>query len=243
MTDPTESDSPADAPTALVIMAHPDDVDFGSAGLVRQWVEEGLRVTYGLITNGDAGGFDPTVPRADIAGIRQAEQRAAAAELGVDDVVFLGYPDGQLEVTRELRRDLAQLIRQVRPMRALVQEPQRTFVHIAADHPDHLVAGEAALCAIYPDARNPYAMPELAEDGLEAWSVPETWIACVGQVSTWVDITDQFERKLAALRAHRSQTEHMDLEEFVGGWNRRNAEQAGLPPGSLAEGYRVMDTR
>src|SRR5690348_15985830 len=103
----------------LVVTAHPDDVDFGAAGSIATWVSQGIEVSYCIVTNGDAGGFDPEVPRADIAQIRQAEQRAAAAAVGVTDVTFLGYPDGALYVTHELRRDISREIRRVRPQRVV----------------------------------------------------------------------------------------------------------------------------
>ena len=148
-----------DIERALAVMAHPDDVDFGAAGTIAQLTESGVEVTYCIITDGDAGGFDPAVPRTQIGGIRRAEQTAAAKEVGVDDVRFLGYPDGRLEVSFDLRRDIARVIREVRPQRVFCQSPQRNMVRIPASHPDHLAAGEATLCAIYPDARNPFAFP------------------------------------------------------------------------------------
>jgi LmbE family N-acetylglucosaminyl deacetylase len=141
----------------LAVMAHPDDVDFGAAGTIRAWTDAGIEVTYCLITNGDAGGFDPAVPRSEIPAIRQAEQRAAGAVLGVTDVRFLGYRDGELSVSHELRRDISRVIRQVRPDRMLIQSPERNWRRIQASHPDHLAAGEAAIQAVYPDARNPFA--------------------------------------------------------------------------------------
>lgn len=230
---------------ALAIMAHPDDVDFGSAGTIAAWTESGIDVSYCMITNGDAGGYDPDVPRTEIAGIRQAEQRAAAKEVGVEDVVFLGYPDGQLAVSFDLRRDLSRVIRQVRPQRVLIPSPERNYDRIYASHPDHLAAGEAALCAVYPDARNPFTHVELAAEGHEAWTVQEVWMQAFGeQANTWVDVTDTFERKIAALRQHASQTAHMDeLDTMLRGWLGMNAKAGGLPEGRLAEAYRVLDTR
>jgi LmbE family N-acetylglucosaminyl deacetylase len=230
----------------LVVVAHPDDVDFGTAGTVASWTDAGIEVSYCIVTNGDAGGFDPEVPREAIAGIRQDEQRKAAAVVGVTDVEFLGYPDGRLAVSWELRRDLTRVIRSVRPDRLLVQSPQRDLRNIYVSHPDHLAAGEAALCAAYPDARNPFAHPELlAEAGLEAHVVPEIWVMSPNdRAEHYVDITDTFDRKIAALRAHVSQTAHMtDLEERIRGWGTRQAQAAGLPAGHLAEGYLVLDTR
>ena len=230
---------------ALVVVAHPDDVDFGAGGTIARWTEDGIAITYCIATDGDAGGFDPAVPREDIGGIRQAEQRAAAKEVGVEDVVFLGYPDGQLTPSFALRRDITRVVRQVRPQRLLMQSPEINWERIGASHPDHRAAGEAALCAVYPDARNPFTHLELAAEGLEAWTVAETWVMAAGQgANTYVDVTDTFERKLAALRRHVSQTAHMDdLEGLLRGWLARNARAGGLPEGRLAEGFRRVDTR
>jgi LmbE family N-acetylglucosaminyl deacetylase len=227
----------------LVVTAHPDDVDFGAAGTVATWTSQGIEVSYCVITDGDAGGFDPDVPRSEIGGIRREEQRAAAKELGVEDVTFLGYPDGRLYVTHELRRDISRVIRQKRPQRVLTQSPERNWERIYASHPDHLAAGEAAMCAVYPDARNPFAHPDLAE---EAWTVEEVWIMASGDpsASTFVDITDTFDRKVEALRAHVSQTDHMeDLPGRLRMWAEATATKAGLEAGRLAEGFRVVDTR
>ena len=230
---------------ALVVVAHPDDVDFGSAGTVAAWVDEGLEVTYCLLTDGDAGGFDPTVPREEIPRMRREEQRRAAAAVGVTDLVFLGHPDGYLQLTLELRRDIARVIRQKRPHRAIVQRPDFDYGRIAVSHPDHLVAGQAALAAIYPDARNPFAFPELLRDeGLEAWEVADTWVQAANGATDWVDVTDTFDRKMAALAAHVSQTAHLqDLERVLRTSLTLQAERAGLPKGRLAEGYRRIDTR
>jgi LmbE family N-acetylglucosaminyl deacetylase len=229
---------------ALVVVAHPDDVDFGAGGTVASWTESGIAVTYCICTDGDAGGFDPAVPRDQIGGIRQAEQRAAAKEVGVEDVVFLGYPDGQLTPSFDLRRDISRVVRQVRPQRLMMQSPEINWERIGASHPDHRAAGEAALCAVYPDARNPFTHLELAAEGLEAWSVPETWVMVAGTgASHWVDVTDTFDRKVAALRAHASQTAHMDdLEGLLRGWLGRNAVAGGLAEGRLAESFKVVNT-
>jgi LmbE family N-acetylglucosaminyl deacetylase len=229
----------------LVVVAHPDDIDFGAAGTIATWTDAGLEVAYCVITDGDAGGFDPAVPRNEIGGIRQAEQRAAAKAVGVDDVVFLGYPDGRLEVTLDLRRDISRVIRQKRPQRILLQSPERNWERIYASHPDHLAAGEATMCAVYPDARNPFTHLELAEEGLEAWTVGETWVMSTGvNANRYVDVTDVFDRKVEALRAHESQTGHMDnLENMLRTWLTFNATAAGYPEGRLAEAFRVIDTR
>jgi LmbE family N-acetylglucosaminyl deacetylase len=229
----------------LVVVAHPDDIDFGAAGTIATWTDAGLEVAYCVITDGDAGGFDPAVPRNEIGGIRQAEQRAAAKAVGVDDVVFLGYPDGRLEVTLDLRRDISRVIRQKRPQRILLQSPERNWERIYASHPDHLAAGEATMCAVYPDARNPFTHLELAEEGLEAWTVGETWVMSTGaNANRYVDVTDVFDRKVEALLAHESQTGHMDnLENMLRTWLTFNATAAGYPEGRLAEAFRVIDTR
>lgn len=228
----------------LAVLAHPDDVDFGAAGTVRAWTQAGVEVSYCLVTDGDAGGFDPDVPRSQIPHIRQEEQRAAADVVGVTDLHFLGYRDGELSVSHDLRRDISRVIRQVRPDRMLIQSPDRNWQRIPASHPDHLAAGEAAICAVYPDARNPFAHPTLLlDEGLEAWTVPEVWVMSSPDPDTWIDITDQFPHKIAALRAHASQTAHMDdLEDRVQGWMAMQAQAAGLPEGRLAEAFMVVPT-
>ncbi|HYK32439.1 MAG TPA: PIG-L family deacetylase, partial [Streptosporangiaceae bacterium] len=151
----------------LAIMAHPDDVDFGTAGTMAKWTEAGIEVVYCIVTDGDAGGNDPSVSRADMAVLRRAEQVAAAKCVGVDDVRFLGYPDGKVEPSLGLRKDLARVIRQVRPDRVVAPSPDRNYARIGASHPDHRAVGAAALDAVYPDARNQFAFPELlADEGL-----------------------------------------------------------------------------
>ncbi len=230
----------------LVVAAHPDDVDFGSAGTIATWTDAGLEVSYCIVTDGDAGGFDPQVPRSAIGSIRQDEQRKAAATLGVTDVEFLGYPDGRLMVSFELRRDITRTIRRVRPDRVVIPSPQRDLHNLYGSHPDHQAAGEAALCAVYPDARNPFAHPELlADEGLEAHTVPEVWVTSANdRADHYVDITDTFDRKIAALRAHVSQTAHMTaLEDRMRAWGSMQAQAAGLAEGRLAEGYLVLETR
>ena len=228
----------------LAVVAHPDDVDYGSAGTIAQWTSRGVEVAYCIATYGDAGGFDDT-PREKMAALRESEQRAAAAAVGVTDVTFLGYPDGQLAVTYELRRDISRQIRRVRPQLILTASPVRNFRRAAASHTDHLAIAEATLCAVYPDARNPFAHPELlAEEGLDAWAVPEVWMTGGVEADHWVDITDAFELKLAALRAHASQTRHLGdgLEKMLREWNGGNAAAAGLPLGRLAEAYQIAST-
>src|SRR5215468_10722860 len=214
------------------------------AGTVATWTDAGIEVVYCIVTNGDAGGSDPSVSRADMAILRQAEQTAAAKCVGVSDVRFLGYPDGRLEATLDLRRDLARVIRQVRPDRVACPSPERNYARIPASHPDHRAAGSAALDAVYPDARNPFAFPELLTgEGLEPWTVREVWLAGGPTPDHYVDITRTFPRKIAALRAHESQTGQIEgLEEFVRGWGARVAAQAGLPEGRLAEAFQIVDT-
>jgi len=228
----------------LVIAAHPDDVDFGLAGTIAGWTDAGLEVSYCIVTNGDAGGSDPSVSRADMAVIRQAEQTAAAKQVGVHDLHFLGYPDGQVEPTIGLRRDLARVIRLLRPDRVVCQSPERNYLRLGVSHPDHRAVGTSALDAVYPDARNPFAFPELlAEEKLEPWIVREVWIAGTPAPNHYVDITDTFPRKVAALRAHVTQIKDPDgLETMLRGWLGRSAAQAGLPEGRLAEAFQVLQT-
>jgi LmbE family N-acetylglucosaminyl deacetylase len=241
-----EQPDPAEALTILMIVAHPDDIDFGSGGSVATWTSAGHRVEYCLVTDGDAGGFDEGISRPDMATLRRDEQGAAAEILGVSDLHFLGWPDGRIYVTHELRRDLTRVIRKVRPDRVVTQSPTRNLRSMYGSHPDHTAVGEAAMCAVYPDARNQFAHPELlAEEGLDAHTVSEVWISHMGEgADHYVDTTDVFERKVEALRAHKSQTAHMeDLRGRMWAWGRVQAKAAGFGADRLAEGYLVLDTR
>ncbi|HUC38477.1 MAG TPA: PIG-L deacetylase family protein [Acidimicrobiales bacterium] len=235
-------DDAAGAARVLVVTAHPDDVDFGVAGSVAVWVKAGIEVSYCVVTDGDAGGSDRSVSREEMAVLRREEQRAAAAEVGVSDVTFLGYPDGRLTPGLDLRRDLSRQLRKVRPDRLVCQSPERNWDRIGASHPDHLAAGEAALCAAYPDARNPFAHRELLEEeGLEPFSVAEVWLMASPRANRAVDITDVFELKLAALRRHRSQVGEGEwLDQRLRGWFSEGARLAGLDEGRLAETFQVV---
>jgi LmbE family N-acetylglucosaminyl deacetylase len=224
----------------LAVAAHPDDLDFGSAGSIAKWTSRGVAVSYCIATYGDAGGFDDT-PREQMPVLREAEQRAAGQVLGVSDIVFLGYPDGAVSASQDLRRDISREIRRVRPQIVLMPSPERNWERLGASHPDHLATGEAAVCAVYPDARNPFAFPELLAAGLEAWTVPEIWVMAGPRPNFWNDITDTFDLKVKALRAHVTQTGHReDLTDMLLGWHRESAETGGLPPNRLAEAFQVV---
>jgi LmbE family N-acetylglucosaminyl deacetylase len=234
----------SDVKRVLGVFAHPDDVDFGAAGTVSRWVDDGLDVAYLLVTRGESGGFDDT-PRHQIPAIREAEQRAAAAAVGVTEVEFLdGYADGSVTPGVDLRRAITLAIRRYRPDRILTNSPLRRWERLAGpSHPDHLAVGEATTCAIYPDARNAFAYPELLLDlGLEPWVVREVWYFAGPDPDHAVDVTDVLDRKLAALRAHVSQTAHMDLDLWVRDRLVAQAEAAGLPEGRLAEAFTVLRT-
>jgi LmbE family N-acetylglucosaminyl deacetylase len=227
----------------LVVTAHPDDVDFGTAGSVAVWTDAGVEVAYCIATDGEAGGDDRSLARADMATIRRGEQTEAAAQVGVKDLTFLGHPDGRLQADLDLRRDIARVIRRFRPDRVVTQSPERNWARIYASHPDHLAAGEAAACAVYPDARNPFAFPELLDEGLEPHTVPELWIMSTERADRAVDATEFFDRKLAALRSHRSQVgDGENLEELLRTWMSGTALAAGLPDGRLAEAFHVVAT-
>ena len=223
----------------LAITAHPDDVDFAAAGTVAGWTDAGLEVTYCIVTSGDAGGFDEAFPRADMPALRQAEQRAAAKCVGVHDVRFLGYPDGRVEATLDLRRDLARVIRQVRPDRVVCPSPERNYARTGASHPDHRAVGSAALDAVYPDARNPFAFPELREQrgtGRRGRSARSGSRAAPSPIATWTS-PPRSARKVAALRAHESQVGHLDdLEERIRAMLTLTAQRGGLPEGRAGRG-------
>ena len=229
---------------ALVVTAHPDDVDFGAAGTVATLTDAGVAVTYCLVTSGEAGGSDRSVTRAEVAELRREEQTTAAKHVGVTELVWLGRPDGRVVADLDLRMAITRVIRQVRPQLVITQSPERVMDRIIGSHPDHLAAGEATFCAVYPDSRNPFAFPELlGDEGLEPWSVPEMWVmAFAGAPGVEpVDVTPNVERKIAALLSHESQ--HADpaaMADLVRSWMAANATASGLPEGSAAEVFRVI---
>ena len=234
-----------DVERVLVVVAHPDDIDFGAAGTIARWTAEGLEVAYLLATRGESGGFDET-PRELMPAIREAEQRTAAAAIGVKDVEFLdGYTDGALYVTHDLRRDISRAIRRFRPDRVLTMSPLRRWERLAGpSHPDHLAVGEATTCAVYPDSRNGFAFPELlAAHGLEPWTVREIWFTGGPDPDHPVDITDVFDRKLAALAAHASQVSHLTgFDAVLRDRHGVLAAAQGLPEGRLAEAFTIVRT-
>jgi len=228
----------------LVVTAHPDDCDFGAGGTIAQWVSKGIEVSYCICTNGDQGGEESGLTMEEMPAVRQREQRDAGKALGVTDITFLNYRDGWLTPTIELRRDIVKVIRQKKPDRMLIQSPERNWDRIGASHPDHLAAGEAAIQAVYPDARNPFAFTDLLEnEGLQPHRVKEVWMMGFANPDHWVDITDTFDLKMKALHSHVSQTAHnKELENMVREWGQRNAGIGGLPEGRIAEAFKIINT-
>ena len=227
----------------LVVMAHPDDCDFGAGGTIAQWTARGIEVSYCIITNGDQGGEESGIPLEEMAKVRQKEQRDAGAALGVSEITYLNYRDGWLMPSIELRKEIVRAIRIAKPDRMVVQSPERNWERIYSSHPDHLAAGETAIQAVYPDARNPFAFTDLKEAGLEPWRVREVWITGSPTPNHFVDITETFSRKMDALHAHVSQTAHnKELENMVRSWGEKNAEAQGLAQGRIAEIFKVIST-
>lgn len=194
-----------------MIIAHADDAEFGSAGTIARWVKQGVEVTYVVVTNGNKGSADPEMTPEALAALREKEQRAACKVLGVKNVVFLGYQDGELVPSLELRRNLTREVRRYKPDVAMVPDPTTWyFGNTYINHPDHRAVGEAALAAIFPSARDRLTFPELLVEGFEPHKVREVYLSFSMNADTWVDITDTMDTKLAALREHRSQLPDMD---------------------------------
>ena len=227
---------------ALVIVAHPDDIDFGAAGTACTLVDHGVDVVYGLVTDGDAG--EPAhLTSTELAEIRRAEQTDAGRIVGVSELHWLGFPDGAVVADLDLRRAVARLIRIVRPDLVITQTPVRNLDRIYAAHPDHLATGEAVVSAVYPDSRNAKSFPELLDEGHEPHSVPRMWLMAGAETNTQVDITDALDRKIEALLAHHSQNDDRadGLSDMVRDWSRKTAEEAGLE-GRAVESFRAVNT-
>jgi LmbE family N-acetylglucosaminyl deacetylase len=229
---------------ALVIVAHPDDAEFWASGTIAHWTDAGVAVTYCVLTDGETGGYDASIPRDDIPRIRRTEQQQAAALLGVRDVRFFGLAEGELRPDdMRLRRELVRIIRQVRPQRIITWSPEWNWQRFRSCHPDHRATGEITLSAIYPDAGNQFAHMSLREEGLEAWTVREAWLINSPHVNHYVDITETFERKVAAVRLHKSQTgNRQDLTAEQLERIATNTAAAELPADRLAEAFQVVVT-
>ena len=209
---------------AMVVVAHPDDAEFMAAGTVAKWARDGSTVTYVIVTKGDKGSEDPDMTPTQLADIREAEQRAAGKVLGVKNFVFMGYPDGYLEHTLELRRDLARVIRTHRPEVVICFDPtNRFFSDNYVNHPDHRASGDATIDAVFPTARDRLTFPELLAEGLEPHKVAQLWLGAAAEPNVFIDIGETLDVKCDALRAHPSQLGE-DVVEFAKQLARWGAE-------------------
>ncbi|MDT7944496.1 MAG: PIG-L deacetylase family protein [Dehalococcoidia bacterium] len=190
---------------ALVIAAHPDDAEFGCAGTVALWSRQGWEFYYLICTDGSKGSNDPHMSAESLVVTRRQEQLEAAKVLGVREVFFLDYVDGEVTYCRELVRDLVRYIRLLRPQAVFSHDPNQIVSDRFINHPDHRFVGMAALDAVYPMARTRPAYPELLAEGLEPHRVQEVYLWTSSQPNWAVDITETFELKLKALLCHRSQ--------------------------------------
>ncbi len=228
----------------VVTAAHHDDIEFGVAGSVARWIrDEGATVTYVIITDGGSGSNDPSLTREAIVELRREEQLEAAARVGVGDVRFLAYPDGSLQASLELRRDLTRIIRETKPYRVVCQDPTTVFVRSQyINHPDHRAAGEATLYAVFPSAETRPIFPELLAEGFEPHKIGELYLNLTPDATHYVDISGAIELKMAALGAHASQIGAG--EEFENGAKKwmmeSNGEGGKLVGVEYAEYFRVM---
>lgn len=226
---------------ALSIHAHPDDQEFTVAGTLARWVQNSCRVVSVIVTSGDAGSNDQTKNadyKPELASLREAEQSAANAELGIQETVYLRYPDGELEPTLSLRRNLTRLIRRYKPEAVIIGDPQGVFYGNGyINHPDHRAAAQAALYAVFPSAETRLIFTELLDEGLEPHKVKRLYVHGTEKSDTWVDITGSIDLKITALRQHVSQLGDWDPEKMIREWAAEEGKQHGL---EYAEAYKVM---
>jgi LmbE family N-acetylglucosaminyl deacetylase len=201
---------------AMVVVAHPDDAEFMCAGTIAKWAKAGCDVTYVVVTKGDKGSEDPEMTPSRLTAIREAEQRAAGAILGVRNFEFMGYEDGYLQHTLQLRRDITRLIRRYRPEVVITFDPStRFFNDNYPNHPDHRTTGDATIDAVFPSARDRLTFPELLTENLQPHKVAQVWLASPGgEVNVAVDIGETLALKQEALLAHPSQL-GPDIAEFA----------------------------
>lgn len=219
----------------LAISAHPDDIEFTSGGSLARWIGEGWAVSLVVCTDGGKGSQDPTVVPTELVALRQAEQRTAATILGIYDVVYLGYPDGELARASDLVETLALHIRRQRPDRLVSWDPWKPY----QIHPDHRVAGLAALDAVLA-AGNPHYFPHQLANGLSPHPISEAYLYGTAEADAWVDISATFEQKMAAIAAHRSQISHLrGLAEQMSHCNHEYANH-GTERVTYAEAFKVL---
>ena len=223
---------------AMVIMAHPDDIEFSCVGTVARWVRAGAEVSYVLVTSGDVGIADLSITRAQATEIREAEQLAAAEVVGVKDVVFFREPDGMVENTIALRKRIVREIRRFKPEVVFGDDPTLMFnPQGRINHPDHRAVGTATVDAIFPCAGQPHFFQELEAEGITAHKVRKVYIMSRGQGDTFINISDTIDLKLAALRAHVSQVGEMEgLEKML---RERTAQLGAGKEMAHAEVFRV----
>ena len=227
----------------MVLFAHPDDAEFGTAGTVAKWVSDGTEVEYVCVTDGSAGSNEPGVRRQDLAATREAEQRAACDVLGVKRVTFLGWQDGMVEPTLELRKAIAREVRRFRPDVFLIPDPARLWDRERGyvNHPDHKAVGIAGLAVVNPDASTRPQFPDLLDEGLEPYEIPFLWMPVWDEdADTFVDITDFIETKIRALRCHASQIHDWPVDD----WIRQRAKERGAARGiAFAEAFRTFSLK
>jgi LmbE family N-acetylglucosaminyl deacetylase len=222
----------------MVIVAHPDDIEFSSAGTIARWVKEGAEACYVLCTSGDVGIIDPHITKEEAAALREREQTAAAAVVGVHNVVYLREPDGMLEPTLALRKRLVREIRKFRPDTLICGDPQALWAGDSyINHPDHRAAATAAVDAVFPAAGMPTLFKELEAEGLTAHKTYKVYVTAWEGANTFVDISDTIDLKIAALKEHKSQMGEWDPTERIREWA---AERGKGKEMDYAEGYRVI---
>ncbi len=224
--------------SAMVIVAHPDDIEFSCAGTLARWARAGCRVSFVLCTSGDAGIADEGMTRARAAEIREAEQTAAARVIGANEVIFLREPDGLLQPTLELRKKLVREIRRFRPEVVICGDPTVVFANSAyINHPDHRAAATAALDAVFPAAGQPQVFEELTEEGLKPHKVRKVYITTWEGGDTFINIEETIDLKIEALKQHKSQMEGWDPAEMIKSWA---AEYGKGKEMAYAESFRVI---
>ncbi len=226
---------------AMTIQAHPDDQEFGVGGTLAKWARAGTRIISVIITSGDSGSNDPAKDgshKQALAELREKEQLAANAVLGVQETIFLRYPDGELEPTIQLRKDLARLIRQHKPDTVLSGNPEAWFYgNDYVNHPDHRAAAQAACTAVFPSAGSRLMFTDLLAAGYEPHDVSRLYIHGSEKSDTWIDISETLEVKIKALQQHVSQVPVDEVGKWMTEWAAEEAKDKGM---QYAESYRVM---
>jgi LmbE family N-acetylglucosaminyl deacetylase len=230
-----------DTEKILVVGAHPDDVDFSTAGTMLQWVKENKDIFYLICTSGNKGGSSTSLTSGELVEVRRREQLAASSLIGAKEVIFLSRNDGELTPDQDLKRDITRVIRKIRPQKVFCFDPgNHKFDNFHLFHTDHRASGLATFDSVFPAASNRLYFPELLDEGLSPYRVPEMYFYGTNEPNIWIDISSVIDKKIEILKCHKSQFNKEKLTVMEERVKQRAKQAASDREFEYAEAFRVL---